>query len=120
MKKTFVLFFVLIAIFLFTYCGPSKKAIVAAPPPVVKLKLSYDAKIAPILMANCSPCHFPANGGEKTPLDSYASASDLVDNILRRIQMNPTDRGFMPLRKPKMADSSIAAIKQWKDDGLMK
>lgn len=119
MKKAFLFFFILAAVILFTYCGPSKKATMAVPPPP-PAKLSYEAKIAPLLVANCAPCHFPDKGGRKKPLDSYASASAQIDEVLRRIQLSPTDRGFMPDRKPKMADSTIALFKQWKDDGLVK
>jgi hypothetical protein len=61
---------------------------------------------------------FPDKGGNKKPLDSYTAVSSTADEILRRIQLAPTDRGFMPNRKPKLSDSTINVIKQWKADGL--
>ena len=42
-----------------------------------------------------------------------------IDDIIRRIDLQPTDRGFMPLRGKKLSDSTINAIKQWNTDGLL-
>lgn len=117
MKKISVIVLVLVAAIAFSYCSSTKKAAATPPAPVVK-KTNYQANVASIIAANCSPCHFPDKGGNKKPLDSYASVSSQSDEILRRIQLNPTDRGFMPNRKAKLADADIAAIKQWKADGL--
>ena len=115
MKKTVLLSAVVVAVLVFSYCSSAKKATAVAP----KLT-SYEANVAPIVMANCTPCHFPDKGGNKKPLDSYNSVSNQIDDVLRRIQLNPTDRGFMPNKHPKLADSTIAVFKQWKADGLVK
>ena len=114
MKKISLLLLVVAAISVFTYCSSSKKAAKAIA------KTTYEANIAPLLVANCSPCHFPEKNGRKKPLDSYKSVTALLDDVLRRTQLNPTDRGFMPDRKPnRLPDSSIAIIKKWQADGLL-
>lgn len=115
MKKIVLLSTMIIAVLAFSYCSSSRKATAAIP----KLT-AYDADVAPIMMANCTPCHFPAKGGNKKVLDNYTSVSSQIDEVLRRIQLNPTDRGFMPNKHPKLTDSTIAVFKQWKADGLLK
>ncbi|MES2328921.1 MAG: cytochrome c [Bacteroidota bacterium] len=122
MKKIFVTILVVGAVTLFTYCSSTKKSTADAPKtetkPVVK-KISYQSNVMAIIEANCAPCHFPDKGGNKKPLNTYAGASAQADEILRRIQLAPTERGFMPNRKPKLSDADINTIKQWKADGLM-
>ena len=119
MKKFFVCAGAMIVIVLFTYCSAGRKtaadstASAAAP-----AKITYLANAKPIFEASCSPCHFPEKQGNKKPLDSYAGASAQIDEVLRRIQLNPGERGFMPARHPKLSDSTISVLKQWKADGL--
>jgi cytochrome c553 len=128
MKKILVTMFVVGAVTLFTYCSSTKTATSSADAaktttatvtkPVVK-KTNYQDNVMSIIEANCAPCHFPSKGGNKKALDSYTAVSGQVDEILRRIQLAPTERGFMPNRKPnKLSDADINAIKQWKADGL--
>jgi hypothetical protein len=71
-------------------------------------------------MGNCSPCHIPSKGGNKKALDNYEAAKAEIDDIIRRIELNPGDRGFMPSRRSKLNDSTITAFKQWKAAGLAK
>lgn len=115
MKKFLTLIPVLTVIFFLTNCHTSKKATAAMPP----AKTTYDVAIQPIIAASCSPCHIPSNGGNKKPLDTYASAKDEIDDILRRIQLDPGARGFMPRQHAKLSDSTIAVFTKWKADGLM-
>ncbi|MBV9986554.1 MAG: hypothetical protein JO301_02680 [Chitinophagaceae bacterium] len=117
MKKFTFIGLIAVAVIAFTYCSPSKKATVANLQPALT---TYDANVAPILAANCAPCHFPEKGGNKKPLDSYNGASAQIDDVLKRVQLNPTDRGFMPQRHPKLSDSTINVLKKWKADGLVK
>lgn len=115
MKKLSVFAFVLIAAIVFSYCSSSKKATVQTV-----AKITYQANVIPVLQANCAPCHFPDKGGRKKPLDSYASVVAQYDDAMRRVQLNPTERGFMPDRKPnKISDSALAILKQWKVDGML-
>lgn len=112
MKKISVFAFLLVAVGIFSQCSSSKKM-------ASKKKLNYQNDIETIIMANCSPCHIPSKGGNKAPLDTYAAVTKNIDGILRRIQLNPTDRGFMPFRGKKLSDDQVNVFKQWKDDGLL-
>jgi hypothetical protein len=96
-----------------SYCTASKKAAKKKP------KMNYEANVQAIIEGSCSPCHIPAKGGRKKPLDNYAAVTKNIDEILRRVQLNPTDRGFMPDRRPKLSDSTINVLKQWKTDGML-
>lgn len=114
MKKIFLFFALVIVVITLSYCHASKKA---ATVPVVKL--NYETNVKTVIEGYCSPCHLPAKGGRKPALDTYASVNKRIDEIIKRIQLNPTDRGFMPDRKPKLSDSLINVFIQWKTDGLL-
>ena len=114
MKKTVVLSSVIITVIAFSYCSPAKKAVASKP-----VLVTYEANMVPLLATNCTPCHFPDKGGRKKPLDTYNAVIAQVDDALRRIQLNPTGRGFMPDRHPKLSDSTISVFKKWKADGLL-
>lgn len=99
--------------FLLVYCNPSKKAAKTV------VKTSYATDISALVVSNCSPCHIPANGGKKKPYDNYANVKTDIDEIIRRIELNPGEKGFMPMRKTtRLSDSVIAVFKKWKVDGL--
>ena len=112
MKKNLVVVLFLMTITVFQYCSSSKK-IAKAPP-----KLNYTTNVQALVVANCSPCHFPPRGN-KLPLATFAAVRDNIDDILSRIQKNPTDKGFMPFKHAKLADSTIHVFVQWKADGLL-
>src|SRR5215831_12063582 len=101
MKKLIVPGLILLTT-LFQYCSNSKKAASKKKEPVI----SYNTNIAPLMMANCTPCHFPPKG-QKEPLDNYVSVKNEIDEILYRIQKNKGEKGFMPARHEKLSDSTI-------------
>ena len=114
MKRYYVLTVLVITSILLSYCHSAKKAMASTP------KLTYENNLLPVIIANCSPCHIPSKGGNKTPFDNYANVNKNIDEMIRRIQLNPTDKGFMPFKKTAMlSDSTIAVLKQWKADGLL-
>jgi len=80
----------------------------------------YNTDVAPILLAHCTPCHYPAEGGKKLALDSYAAVHDHVDDILMRVQLPKDDPKFMPFKSKKepLSDSLIMVIKVWKEGGM--
>ncbi len=114
MKQIVAAIALVFTIIFLSNCHAGKKAQAAAP-----AKVSYDGSLQTLIVANCSPCHIPSKGGNKKPLDTYASVHDNIDEILRRIQLEPGARGFMPFKHAKLSDSTIAVFKQWKADGLI-
>jgi mono/diheme cytochrome c family protein len=115
MKKYFVLAVVCVTALIFANCGSSKKATAIVVP-----KLSYETNMQAVVVANCSPCHIPAKGGNKRSYDNFANVKADIDEIIRRIELEPSVRGFMPFKKnAKLSDSTIAVFKQWKADGLL-
>ncbi len=115
MKKYFVFTAVSVAALIFANCGSSKKATATVAP-----KLNYAANMQAVVVANCSPCHIPAKGGNKKSYDNFANVKADIDEIIRRMELNPGERGFMPFKKnAKLSDSTIAVFKQWKADGLL-
>ena len=113
MKKVFVFISLAIVALTISYCSASKKA---AKAPV---KLNYETNVKAVVETNCSPCHIPSKGGKKQAFDSYAGVNKYIDDILRRIQLNTTDKGFMPDKRKKLSDSTITVFIQWKADGLL-
>lgn len=115
MRKLIVFSMIGAIVVIFSYCTSSKKASTTAAPAVAKV--TYEGNIKPLIAGKCSPCH--VSGGNKKPFDSYAAAKSDIDDMVHRVELNPTDRGFMPFRKSKLSDSTIAVFKQWKADGLL-
>lgn len=114
MKKIAVLSLMALMVIVYA-CKTSKKAAAAAPAP----KMTYETNIKPLIAGNCSPCHIPAKGGNKKAYDNYAAIQSDIDEIIHRIELHPGEKGFMPARKPRLSDSTIAVIKQWKADGAI-
>ena len=124
MKKLFVFALLIASAIVFSYCNPSKKTTststttTEAPMEVKKASL-YAGNVETIIMSKCSPCHIPP-GGNKTPFNTYASVKANIDEIIKRIELNPTDRGFMPFKKTeKLDEATINVFKQWKSDGML-
>ncbi|MEO7310890.1 MAG: hypothetical protein ABIX01_10870 [Chitinophagaceae bacterium] len=112
MKKLFVFLGAVIVMMIFQFCGPRKNAQVAVP------KLTYEHDVQPLIATKCTPCHIPPRGNKK-PYATYDAAKEDIDEMIRRVQLNPTDRGFMPFKKmEKLPDSVIHVLVQWKADGL--
>ncbi|HEY4147419.1 MAG TPA: hypothetical protein VGM41_00755 [Chitinophagaceae bacterium] len=117
MKKLTVFTTIVLVVLIFSYCTHSKKVTASAAPAVVKL--TYEGDLKPLIMGKCAPCHIPASGGSKKPYDTYAAVKGDIDDMIHRISLNPGDRGFMPSRKSKLSDSTVAVFKQWKADGML-
>lgn len=116
MKKYLTLGGILLTVFVFSNCHSTKKA--AGSSTSAAPKFTYEANVRTAIVGNCSPCHI-AGKGNKKPYDNIENAKADIDEIIRRIELNPTDRGFMPFKgKAKLSDSTISVFKQWKSDGL--
>ena len=121
MKKIFVFTLLIASAIVFSYCNPSKKTAGAGSSAAEAPKAAtlYAGNVETIIMSKCSPCHIPP-GGNKTPFNSYASVKANIDEIIKRIELNPTDRGFMPFKKTeKLDEATINVFKQWKADGMI-
>lgn len=108
--KKIVLFGLVATVTVFQFCHSSKKV-------VVSNKVSYASQVQPLIQASCSPCHIPPQG-RATALNTYEAAKTHIDSMITRVQMNPSDKGFMPMRHPKLSDTAIAVLVQWKQTGL--
>jgi cytochrome c553 len=109
MRKISITLCLLVAALAFQFCSHSKK--IAASP------VTFQSKIQPVIQASCAPCHIAGQGNKKS-LDNYLAAKDNIDEILTRIQKNPTDHGFMPMRNAKLSDATIAEFANWKAQGF--
>jgi hypothetical protein len=115
MKKFLILAGVMTTVILFSNCHSAKKASAE----IVAPKTTYQNSIQTLVVNNCSPCHIPSKGGNKKPLDTYDAAKTNIDDMIHRIELNPTDKGFMPFKHAKLSDSTIAVFKQWRDNGML-
>jgi len=116
MKKILV-FAVASTLMLLQFCKPGNK-MAKTLEKVEIVKLTYTANVAPLMTLHCTPCHFPPKGNKK-PYDTYVGVKGDIDEIITRVKLNPTDRGFMPMRHAKLSDSTINVLVQWKADGLL-
>ena len=115
MKQFFMVAAISSTVLLLSNCRHSKKAGTVAVP-----KMTYETNLQAVIADKCAPCHIPSKGGNKRAYDNFANVKSDIDEIIRRIELNPTDRGFMPFRKPaKLSDSTINLFKQWRTDGLL-
>src|SRR5688500_15630820 len=119
MKKYFVLGGMMIAVLVLSNCNPAKKSTSTTTTTDTTPKLTYESHLSSVIMSNCSPCHIPAKGGNKKAYDNYANVKTDIDEMIRRMELPPTEKGFMPFRKAKLPDSTIAVFKQWRTDGVL-
>jgi hypothetical protein len=113
MKKFLLSALLFTTIVVFEFCHSAKKASKTTAP-----ETTYTANVQNIIATNCSPCHV-GDGARVKRLDNYNAVKSNIDEILRRIQLNPTDKGFMPMRHPKLPDATIQVFINWKNSGLM-
>jgi hypothetical protein len=102
----------IITVFTFSYCSSSKKAAKNAHP------ISYAGNVQTLIVGNCSPCHIPEKGGKVKAYNNYANVKTDIDEIIRRVELHPGDKGFMPFKRDRLSDSTIAVFKDWKAQGL--
>jgi hypothetical protein len=109
-----------LSVIVFASCHSKKKAMTepTANSTTNPSAVSYAVAVKSIVATNCSPCHIPAQGGNKKALDTYDALKANIDDAIRRISLNPTDMGFMPFKHAKLSDSTIAIFKQWRDAGM--
>ena len=121
MKKIYVFAGMAVLALGLTYCSSSKKAArKAAEAAAAVPKTTYTANVSTVIAGNCTPCHIPSKGGNKKPYDNYANVKADIGEIIRRIELNPTDKGFMPFKKTeKLPADVIEVFKKFKADGAL-
>ena len=122
MKNKLPHFLALLSLITFSYCSSSKKASSSTSnEPVANPAFTYEKDIAPMMLASCSPCHFPESGKEK-PLDTYEATAKNIDDILSRVQLPIDHEGYMPFKskKPAFTDRQIAVLKKWQSEKMPK
>jgi hypothetical protein len=114
MKRFLIMTILVVMAGVLQFCGSAKKIKTAA----TGQPTTFEANVLPIIKAKCAPCHI-APIGTKKHLTDFASAREEADSILRRIQMNPGEKGFMPNKKSeRLPDSLVQVFVQWKADGF--
>jgi len=115
MKKFLLGSVLAFSVLLLYNCNPGKKAAGKKIP-----KSTFAANLSPLIMETCTPCHIPSKGGRKKSYDNYENVKTDIDEIIRRIELTPADKDFMPFKKKEqLADTTIAKFKKWRDDGLL-
>jgi hypothetical protein len=114
MKTRYLILIAAFGLIVYQSCTSSKKATAPSLSAV-----SYEKDIKPIMIASCTPCHFP-DEGKKKYLDTYNAVSSNIDDILERVKKPQDEKGFMPfqLKKPALTADQIALFETWKESGM--
>lgn len=104
---------------LFQNCSSTKTA--SSKQDTSEVQVSYETDIKPIMLAKCTPCHFPENGRKKM-LDTYTATSTNIKTILHRVQLPVDDTQYMPFKSKREAVTSdeIELLETWMDQGMSK
>lgn len=81
--------------------------------------ITFFGDVLPLLKLRCSPCHLRSKGGKKTNFENYIAARKYAATMLKRIQLSPKQKDFMPAKKDKLKDEEILVFKMWIEDGLL-
>ncbi|MTI38161.1 hypothetical protein [Fulvivirga lutimaris] len=112
-SQLFVSVLILTSSIIFQNCKPQQKVSDSE-----KL-ISYEVDIKPLMVRSCTPCHFPENGKKKM-LDTHDKVVADISEIIRRIELQPEEKGYMPFKSKREAFSpeEIALLKTWVDQGM--
>lgn len=113
MKKLLVL---LGAVFFVASCKSDKIQPIESDCPDV---ISFSSQIEPLIQQNCSVSGCHASGFVSPSLTSHSEISANADDILTRIQLDPTNSQLMPSGGPKLADSLIQQFNCWVSQGKL-
>lgn len=111
------MFFVLFAVLTFIAC--SHKVITSTTSSPVPSKpdanAMYISDIKPVIEVKCSPCHLPDKGGFKASFANFDSASKRINEMIRRVQLNPSEPGYMPFKSKRetLTAAELASFKAW-------
>ena len=92
-----------LSVIVFAGCHSKKKAMTepAANAAANPSAVSYAVSVKSIVATNCSPCHIPAQGGNKKALDNYDALKANIDDAIRRICIKPHRYGIYAVQTCK-------------------
>lgn len=111
-------FYILVVIFIFSFCADDKKEETPLPSTV-----TWSEHIAPVIFKNCSPCHRPGESGPFSLL-SYVDVVKNANKIKFVTQAKfmppwPADASFIHFADERvLSENDIALIKKWVDDKM--
>ena len=73
-----------------------------------------------MIQVKCPTFHLPTKNGNKANFENFDNIVRNTNSILIRIQKNPGERGFMPLRNLKLTNDELAVFIKWVNDGSLK
>ena len=113
MKKYYISSLLVAATVIFSYCNSAKKAT------AIEIRPTYENGVASLITTHCTPCHINEKDKKKKAFDNYVNVKMDIDEIIRRIELSPGEKGFMPFKKQeKLSDSTVTVFKKWRDQGL--
>ena len=112
-KSTYLIVFVSCLILSFQNCKSTKDASVYKAKTTIP-NVTYKTHIQPIMVAKCTPCHYPKFGRKKM-LNTYAAAKENITDILTRVQLQSEDIKFMPFKgkRPALTNQELELFKNW-------
>ena len=122
MKKFFFATSILMFV-VFVACSPKTAPTTTSTPTTEPdspkmMATTFSGEVHPLILSKCSPCHLPSKGGFKANFEIYESAKKYGADMVMRIQLNPTDKGFMPFKHDKLSPDEIDVFKKWVADGM--
>lgn len=93
---------------LFSSCTKDK-----TQPPECPTEISFSQDIEPLIQTNCSLSGCHASGFTSPALTSYAEISAHAENMLSRMQLDPTNSLLMPSGGPKLDSLIISNFACW-------
>lgn len=117
-RKTLVLSGVL---FFVAACSQKTAPAAKVEEPYTGPKVTYNEHIAPIMERSCSPCHYPAQDGNKQALDTYTAVKDEYKDVVYRVQLPQDHFRHMPFKnkKPSFSAEEIEMLKNWARGGFL-
>ena len=110
MKKYYISSLLVAATVIFSYCNSAKKAT------AIEIRPTYENGVASLITTHCT---LTEKAGKKKAFDNYVNVKMDIDEIIRRIELSPGEKGFMPFKKQeKLSDSTVNVFKKWRDQGL--
>lgn len=77
-------------------------------------------QLQPIVALNCAGCHQGFDTYEKASSGKTAAGKPLIDEMIRRVQLDPSSPDHMPAQRPSLSDRDVKVFTDWAKDGFLK